>query len=291
MVSTFDNGTIRVQGAGRFSPVRTFECGQCFRWFPDKNGGYTGVAFGKAANIKECNGDIYITCQERDFHELWRSYFDLDRDYDALDNTFCTDDFMERAVRFSSGMRILRQEPWEALISFILSQCNNIKRIRSIISTLCSIAGGKIVFLGGAYDTFPGPLEIASLGQSELQRLKAGYRAPYIVEAGKAVLAGDIDFEKLRTLSTEDARREVMRLPGVGEKVANCFLLFGLQKLDAFPVDVWIKKAMAFHPAISPSRFGEFAGIAQQYIFYYARETGLKIRRPDGEGDGALSCV
>ena len=203
---------------------------------------------------------------------------------------FCIDGFTKAAIRYGSGMRILRQEPFEALISFILSQCNNIKRISSIISTLCTHFGKKIDFMGETYHVFPKPEELATLSLSDLQCIRAGYRAKYILEAAKAVLSGDIDFCKIGGLSTEDARCEIMRLPGVGEKVADCFLLFGLSKFDAFPKDVWIKKTMAAYPSLSSSGFGDFAGIAQQYIFYYARETGLKIKVPDKDGNGAAQC-
>ncbi|MDP4109505.1 MAG: DNA glycosylase [Bacillota bacterium] len=281
MIFTYFDGTARISDAGLFSPVNTFECGQCFRWLPDENGGYTGVAFGKAANVRVEDGYLRIKCDPSDFETVWRAYFDLDRDYEVLNSVFSIDDFTQRAVSFGNGMRILRQEPFETLISFIFSQCNNISRIRSIIKSLCMLSGEKFEAMGKTFFTFPTALKINSLSERELQSLRAGYRAPYVREAANAVLTGSINFNALRALGTEEARKEIMRLPGVGKKVADCFLLFGLQKYDAFPADVWIKKVFANYPGITPSRFGEFAGIAQQYFFYYAREN--KLESPKGE--------
>ena len=243
MQRSLKNGIVRVTGAGRFSPVHTFECGQCFRWTPDEAGWYIGVAGGKAANVRVDNGDILISCSLEDFDGFWRSYLDLDRNYDLLKDAFCIDDFTSEAVEFGSGMRILRQEPFETLISFILSQCNNIKRIRGIVHALSKLSGKEIDFHGKLYYAFPEPSELARLSLSDLQPLKAGYRAPYILEAAKAVLSGEVNFTKIGAMETGDARREIMKLYGVGEKVANCFLLFGMGKLDAFPRRCMDKKS------------------------------------------------
>ncbi|MCX7615437.1 MAG: hypothetical protein N2Z65_06750, partial [Clostridiales bacterium] len=159
------------------------------------------------------------------------------------------------------------------------------------VQALCKLAGRKIEFMGKTYDLFPTPGEIANLSLSDLQCIKAGYRTPYILEAAKAVLSGEMNFNKIKALSTDEGRREMMKLPGVGEKVADCFLLFGLSKFDAFPKDVWIKKTLAAFPSLNASRFGEFAGIAQQYLFYYARETGLDLESLNRERKTAASCV
>lgn len=270
---------IEVRPAERFSPRHTFSCGQCFRWRGDEDGVYTGIAYGKAAKIWEDNGSIFITSDEQDFDAVWCKYLDLDRDYSQYDAQFCKNDFMRSAVDFGRGLKILAQEPWEALISFIISQCNNIPRIEGIIEKLCAFWGDEIEFDGKTVRTFPSPARLAALSLDELAPLRAGYRADYILTAAKAVAAGELDFSALSAMDTATARTEIMKLRGVGRKVADCFLLFGLSKMDAFPVDTWMKKAAPFYgDGLDITSFGDVAGIAQQYIFYYARENGLAAK-------------
>lgn len=254
-----------------FNIKHTFDCGQCFRFIPDGEG-YVGVAFGKVVKLTPQNDGTLIECSEEDFDTIWKSFLDLDTDYDVIDSSFPQDDFTKSAIKFGKGLRILKQEPWEALCSFIISQCNNIPRIQSIINRLCTLFGDEIIWQGKCLYTFPNARKISKLSVEDLAPLKCGYRAPYIINAAKQVECGNVDFDALFSMDTLQARKKIMELEGVGPKVADCFLLFGLHKLDAFPVDTWMKKAEVYYGGkFEPALFGEYAGLAQQYIFYYAR--------------------
>ena len=267
---------VKISGVSDFDLERIFECGQCFRWNADESGVYTGVAMGKAARIRSEGGDVYITGTMEDFESVWRDYFDLDRDYETIRKKVCIDDFMTRASSFGAGIRILRQDKWEALCSFIISQCNNIPRIKKIVETLCREFGQSVELEGQTYYTFPSAKTVAALTVEELAPLRCGYRAPYIIGAAKAVAGGELDLEAIAAGKPEDALKTLKTLNGVGDKVANCAVLFGLQMLDAFPIDVWIKKVLAtqYGRDFDPSVFSPYAGIAQQYMFYYARSGG-----------------
>lgn len=269
---TQQNGWLRVQDSGAFSARRTFTCGQCFRWQPQPDGSFLGVVRGKAARVWEQDGALCVTGTRADFDSLWRAYFDCDTDYAAICSSFAVDDFTASAAQFGAGIRILQQEPWEALCTFILSQCNNIPRITGIVQRLCEQWGNPFCFEGKTVYAFPAPEVLAPLTPEAFAPLRAGYRAPYLIAAAQAVQAGTLCFDSLRALPADDARREIMRLRGVGRKVADCFLLFGLHKLDAFPVDTWMKKAAAYYGG-DMKRFidSPYAGVYQQYFFYYVR--------------------
>ena len=270
----FDRGgEVEITGVSDFSPAKIFECGQCFRWNADEKKVYTGVAYGRAAQVRLEGSSIYISGSIEDFEAVWRSYFDLDRDYTEIRRRLCIDDFMHKATEYGAGIRILRQDSWEALCSFILSQCNNIRRIGKIINTLCREFGDKLEFRGQELYTFPPAERLASLNEERLAPLRCGYRAAYITGAAKAVANGELDLAKLSRGAPEDARTELKKLKGVGDKVADCAVLFGLNMLDAFPLDVWMKRAIAEHygTGFNPSVFSPYAGVAQQYIFYFVR--------------------
>lgn len=261
--------------AGELNIKKTLECGQCFRWRMNEDGSFTGVALTKVARIWEENGIVFIDADERDL-PMWRDYFDLETDYEKAGGNFSCCDYMDKCIDFGRGIRILRQDNWEALCSFIISQCNNIPRIMRIVETLCGEFGNPIEYNGEVFYSFPSAQKIAELDTKALAPLRAGYRAEYIINAAKAVSSGELSFDSLRALDTADARKKVMSLHGVGEKVANCFILFGLHRMDAFPIDVWMKRALKenFPKDFDPAIFGEYAGLAQQYIFYYARSGG-----------------
>lgn len=255
-----------------------FECGQCFRWSPSPKGGYKGVAYGRPTRVWMEGGRLFMRSTAAEYETIWRPYFDLDQSYNTLTEGFCHNDFMRQAVEYGRGLRILQQDPWEALASFIISQCNNIPRIRSILDILCRLYGDAVELEGETLHAFPSPARIAALSLADLTPLRAGYRAQYILLAAQAIAAGALNLEALRSMSTSEARQTIQTLRGVGRKVADCFLLFGLHKLDAFPVDTWMKKAGAFYQADEPAfSFGAYAGVAQQYIFYYARGTKLEL--------------
>ena len=269
-----DTGSgVSVSGVSDFDLPRIFECGQCFRWNADENGVYTGVAFGRAARIEKRGGEILISGSAEDFENIWRGYFDLGLDYAAIRQSLCINDYMCEATAFGAGIRILRQDMWEALCSFIISQCNNIPRIKKIIETLCRLYGRPFSEIGGDFFSFPDAGTLAGLSPDDLAPLRCGYRAPYIISAARAVSEGRIDLDALSKGDPDTALRTLKTLNGVGDKVANCAVLFGLHMLDAFPVDVWMKKAIRNHcgPDFDPSVFSPYAGIAQQYMFYYER--------------------
>ena len=248
---------------------KTFECGQCFRWEADAQGVWHGVTFGKALEIWEENGRVLCDAAAEDI-PFWRSYFDLGVDYAEMSLPFTEPDYLRSCADFGRGIRILRQEPWEALISFIISQCNNIPRIKKIISTLCSHFGEALPC--GMF-SFPAPGKLACLDLSELAPLRCGYRADYILNASRAAAEGELNFEALSQMPSAEAFAQVRRMRGIGDKVANCFMLYGLHRMDRFPIDVWMKRALERHfpENYDPTVLGPYAGLAQQYIFYYAR--------------------
>lgn len=270
----FRNGhEIEITGIAEFDLARTFECGQCFRWNAESGVSYVGVAWGRAVRIRKNGGSVFITGTLDDFEKIWRDYFDLDRDYASIRCAICIDDYMTEAAKYGAGIRILRQEKWEALCSFILSQNNNIPRIKRIIETFCRLFGEPLEFEGITYYAFPTVEKTASLTPEDLAPLRCGYRAPYILEAARAVAGGHLDLEALSVGAPEDALTALKKLNGIGDKVANCVVLFGLHMLNAFPVDTWIRKAISdnFGRSFDPSVFGAYAGLAQQYIYNYAR--------------------
>lgn len=261
------------------SPYKTFECGQCFRWNDDGTGAYLGVASGRAAKVFARDGKTYIECEERDI-SFWRDYLDMDTDYAAARESLMLGDYLSECAEYGEGIRILRQDKWEALCSFIISQCNNIPRIKSIVEKLCSLFGEPFDTPWGVKYSFPSASRVALLEEPELAPLHSGYRVPYIINAARAVASGDMDLDYASTLCGDEARKYLKALNGVGDKVANCAVLFGLHRLDAFPIDVWIKRALREHmpPDFEPKSLGEYAGLAQQYMFFRERELDKSAR-------------
>lgn len=259
------------------NPRRTFDCGQCFRWNEDAEGRWRGVASGKAAVVWAEDGRTYIECALDDIY-FWRDYLDMDTDYEEARRSIEVCDYLRDCAAYGEGIRILRQDKWEALCSFIISQCNNIPRIKGIVEKLSSLYGDIVAAPWGEARSFPAAERVAQLTEADLAPLRSGYRAPYILAAAKAVASGELDLEETALLPCNEARAELKKLGGVGDKVANCVVLFGLHQLDAFPVDVWIKRALAANmpKGFDPSSLGKYAGLAQQYMFYHARETAAE---------------
>lgn len=246
-----------------------FGCGQCFRWRRKPDGSYTGVAHGRPLSVSQEGDTLLLGCGEDDL-AFWGGYFDLRRDYGKIKESLSQDTVLKKAVSFAPGIRILRQEPWEALCSFLVSQNNNIPRIRGIIERLCCVFGGEIE--GTAARAFPAAPRLAALSESDLKPLGLGYRTPYVLSAARKVAEGKLDLAAVAEMPLAQARAELMKLRGVGPKVAECVLLFGFGRLEAFPVDIWVKRVLAqFYPEGFPPELAHLGGVAQQYLFHYAR--------------------
>jgi len=252
-----------------FSLDQTLDCGQCFRW-QSTDEGYVGVVNGRQLSVRMHNDNLILKDMTMDeFHSTWKDYFDLNRDYSQIKDLYSSDTHLAKAISFSPGLRVLRQDPWETLITFILSQNSNIPRIKKMVLELCVNFGA--VLPSGGHD-FPTPCALASLTVQALAPVKAGYRAPYIIDAAKQVASGKICLTSLQNQSSETIKKHLCHIHGVGPKVAECALLFGFGRVEICPMDVWIKRVMnTLYPMGFPDVFLPTAGIAQQYLFHYAR--------------------
>ena len=258
-----------------FSVEKIFDCGQCFRFDPDPEGGVSGIYRGRKYRFTQESEDsvrIYNT-SKADFNDNLFSFLSLDLDYDMMnidiEGRFGGDVTIKEAIEAGKGIRILRQDAFETLISFIISQNNNIPRIKKLVEALCRECGEKN---GDGY-SFPTPEAIVDLGVDKLREMKTGFRAPYIYDAATKVAEESIDLEGLKNLDTDTALCELQKIKGVGLKVASCVALFGLNKLNTFPVDVWIKRVLEkYYPeGLDINTLGNYRGLSQQYLFYYER--------------------
>lgn len=260
-----------ISGIKDLDLAQTLDCGQAFRWREQENGSFIGVAHSKLITFSKNDDTLTVNgATESEFESIWRNYLDLDLDYGSIKTELSSlHPTLNEAARYAPGIRILNQEPWEALCSFIISQNNNIPRIKGIVERLCQSFGKQIE---GDFYTFPTAERLASMSPEDLAPIRAGFRARYIIDAARKIASGEIDLENVRKMEIEQARQELMKITGVGVKVADCTLLYGLHRLDCFPLDVWMKRAMAtLFPEMKPSDFGKYGGIAQQYIFHYSR--------------------
>lgn len=282
-----DNKVI-VKGIQDFDLKHAFECGQCFRWGREDDGSYTGVVFSKVINLKQ-KGDIVIidNCSMQDFNDLWYHYFDFKRDYSKIKKTLSDNDpIMAEAIRFGQGIRILNQDEWETIISFILSQNRSIPLIKKSIEEISQRYGEFICYYKERkYYAFPTPEVLAEKSAEELAECKMGYRTRYIIETAKAILNMK-DIYRWKELDPATVERKLLELCGVGPKVANCIMLYSMNKYERFPVDVWVKRIMTtLYPSkckdvnaiyrYADEKYGAYGGFAQQYLFYYARENGI----------------
>ncbi len=280
-----DNSTLCISGVKDFDLMHTFTCGQCFRWHKNDDGSYFGAAFGKAVRIKKEGESVFIynTCAEDE--DLWIDYLDLNRDYSAIKKTLSADRYVFEAMKFGGGIHILNQDIFECLISYIISAQNQIPRISKTVDEISRLYGTPCRLENETVYAFPTPEQLKDVSEREYENLKTGYRAPYIKDAVSRVLNGDTDLEKIKNMPYAEARKELLKVKGVGPKVADCVLLFSAKCSRAFPVDVWVQRTMrtlyfdfdATNRQIEEKAkeiFGEYAGFAQQYLFYYARENG-----------------
>lgn len=261
-----------------YSLALTFDCGQCFRFEPTERGTFEGVAFGEYIEMSQPEeGKILLHGVKPEDADKWKAFLALDTDWEQIRlDVASRSEILSDAASLAGGIRILKQDEFEALISFVISQCNNIPRIKGLISALSKSYGNEIIHADGrSFYSFPDAKTLASLPLSELRALKLGYRAEYILNAANAALDGLIEAVKAES-DTRSAVKLLTSVVGIGEKVAACALLFGFGRLDAFPKDVWIKRAMEkyFPGCKDTSVFGPYAGVAQQYLFYRERYLG-----------------
>ncbi|MDE7333829.1 MAG: 8-oxoguanine DNA glycosylase [Lachnospiraceae bacterium] len=259
-----------------FSIRQICESGQCFRLEKLGEEGvdrYGLTALGRYLEIGQTQNEIQFDCPEEEFKQVWRSYFDLDEDYGKIMGLIDERDaYLLEAAAFGRGIRILRQDLWEIIISFIISQQNNIKRIRKCIGLLCQKYGEKKVTERGiSYYDFPSPQVLALASLEDLYACNLGYRSRYIRETALSVLRGEVDLARVSTMDYQAAKEELMKLCGVGTKVAECICLFALHQTDAFPIDTHINKVLArqYPDGFPFGRYKGYAGTIQQYIFYY----------------------
>lgn len=284
------NGDIFIYDIANFDPVHIFECGQCFRWNQLPNGHWFGVAQGLCLDLEWDGKNLVLhhTTPEQ-FINVWVPYFDLDRDYDAIKAKLSENDpVMAEAINFGHGLRLLKQNFNEIIFSFLISQNNGIPRIRKIIESLSLAFGEPIEHSNGRYYAFPELERLAGLSLEDLQIIKAGYRDKYIQKAARQLFNNEIDMNTVLKGDTKISREEMLKLFGVGEKVADCILLFSGTSYDIFPVDRWVNRVMAElylgHEAsyaelnaFANEHFGSLSGFAQQYLFYYAREKKIGL--------------
>ena len=273
-----------------FEPKHIFECGQCFRWNIEEDGSYTGVVGRNVLNVKKDQDNIIIKglCTDN-IKDVCNKYFDLNTDYEKIKLKLSEIDInMKQSIEYGKGIRILKQDVWEALISFIISANNNISRIKGIIERLSKKYGKEIKWKGKVYYTFPTPSELSNATIRDLRELGLGFRDSRVFETTKMVNNKEIDLEELEKIEDVNYLREqLLRFPGVGPKVADCVMLFSIKKYEVFPIDVWVKRVMTelyFENSnkieqnnkkileVAEEKFGNLAGLAQQYLFFWRRE-------------------
>jgi len=270
--------------------VHIFECGQCFRWNRQEDGSYTGVIKDAVLNVKqEGNKTIFKGIVNGDIKDVCIEYFDLNEDYGKIKIKLSQiDDNMRNSINYGNGIRILKQDLWEMIISFIISANNNIPRIKGIIERICKKYGQEITWNDDKYYTFPTPEELKNATIEDLRTLGLGFRDIRVYETTKMIYTKQIDLDNLRKIQdVETLRNILLSLPGVGPKVADCIMLFSLKKLEVFPIDVWVRRVMSElyfnmenpEKGVAPNKlqqlakekYGNLAGIAQQYLFYWRR--------------------
>lgn len=286
-----ENNIVTVDGVNDFTLSQILECGQCFHFDKLDEEVYEVVAFGRAVKMEQTDKvlRIYGSSME-DYEGIWKLYLDMDNDYGLIKQSVIkADGALKTAVDEKSGIRILNQDFFETLISFIVSQNKSIPQIKQCVKNISHRFGDEVIgYNGEAFYVFPDVQRLHDATEEELRECKVGFRAPYIKNATEAVYSGAVTKEKLDELDIAQARELLMTIKGVGEKVANCVLLFGLGRREAFPVDVWMKRIMEQMyfdgkdtkkqdiEAFAVNKFGDFGGYAQQYLFDYARTTLFK---------------
>ncbi len=276
-----------------FNLKHIFECGQCFRWNEEDDGSWIGIIKDAVIRVKKENQNIVFTGKvlgDKSFKEIIYDYFDLNTDYREYKNELSQiDEYLKESIEFGEGIRILKQDLWETIISFIISANNNIPRIKKIINAISYTYGKKIVFENEEYYLFPTPEELSKATVEDLRKLGLGFRDKRIHETTRLINEEIVSLDNIENMiDTNQMREELLKLDGVGPKVADCILLFALKRLDVFPIDVWVRRVMNdlyIHnedenkvnkkelQSLAEEKFKGLSGIAQQYLFYWRRET------------------
>lgn len=261
-----------------FSIEQICNSGQCFRMERISEDTYSVTAGDRYLEVTQSGEEVIFSCEEEEYNSYWKGYFDLDTDYHTyVECINPKDEYLLKAAGAGGGIRILRQDLWEMIVSFLISQQNNIVRIRHCIQNLCEEYGQeKVNAYGKHYYTFPKPEALAGLQEDALKACNLGYRSKYVVRTARAVAEGVVKLEDIRDLPYPEAKAELLKLYGVGEKVADCICLFGLHHTEAFPVDTHINQALKKHykRGFPKRRYKGFQGVMQQYIFYYELHMG-----------------
>ena len=297
------DNTIILENVKDFNIKQILECGQCFRWERISDTNYVIIAYRRVIEVIQNGSTVtIINTNMKDFNEIWKNYFDLNVDYEKIKEELSKDELLRKSVEFGYGIRILNQDPFEMLISFIISARNSIPSIMKTIKKISEKWGDKIEYNGNVYYAFPTPEQLKESTLDEIKETGASFRSKYIVDTIAKVNAANeakrngtlndelqqFDLEYIKSLPVDECHKALQNFMGVGAKVADCIMLFSMSKHSAFPVDVWIKRAM-IHFYLAPDvslnkirvfgreKFGELAGLAQQYLFYYARENNIKV--------------
>lgn len=280
-----------LKNAESFELKDIFDCGQCFRWNEQQDGSYIGVFKNNVLNVsKEKNDIIFKGICEGNIEEIVKDYFDLNRNYEEIKEVLSKiDDNLKNSIEYGSGIRILNQDLWETIISFIISANNNIPRIKGIIERISKKYGNEIEYNNEKYYTFPTPEQLKDVTVQEYRELGLGFRDIRLYETTKMIIEKQVDLEELRkNTNTKEVRDKLLTLSGVGPKVADCILLFSdLKRFEVFPIDVWVRRVMndlyiknedenkvskKQIEKLAKEKFGDLAGLAQQYLFYWRRE-------------------
>ena len=281
------NNKIIIDDIKDFNIVNIFDCGQCFRWNKEEDGSYTGVVKNKVINVEQNGRTVVFNNVNMNDYDMIKEYFDLNTDYSEIINTLNKDEIMAQAIEFGNGIRILNQDEWEIMISFMISANNRIPMIKKVIENLSTSFGDFITnYRGRDYYSFPTVEQLSAATVEKIQECKAGFRSPRLKEAATRLLNEKDIVYNIKNTSYDEGLTYLKTYTGIGDKVANCILLFSMRQFDTFPVDVWIRRVMQTLyvdkdtkdvdiQRFAENKFGKYSGYAQQYLFYYARENGI----------------
>lgn len=284
---TEKNNQIIIDDIEDFNIVNIFDCGQCFRWNKEEDGSYTGVVKNKVINVEQNGKTVIFNNVNMNDYDMIKEYFDLNTDYSEIINALNKDEIMAESIKFGNGIRILNQDEWEIMISFMISANNRIPMIKKVIENLSTSFGEFITnYRGRDYYSFPTAEQLSAAPVEKIQECKAGFRSPRLKEAATRFLNEKDIVYNIKNTSYNEGLTYLKTYTGIGDKVANCILLFSMRQFDTFPVDVWIRRVMQTLyvdkdtkdvdiQIFAENKFGKYSGYAQQYLFYYARENGI----------------